>query len=87
MKTIGIPLYGTTPKIDETNALQQICRRYTGTAKIVVRDTELNPQLAAEVAQIGEHGGDFIRIVADGPDEAQLVAAIHQQLVKDKYCY
>ena len=57
MKTIGIPLYGTTPKIDETNALQQICQRYTGTAKIVVRDTELNPQLAAEVAQLGEHGG------------------------------
>jgi len=25
--------------------------------------------------------------VTDGPDEAQLAAAIHQQLAKDKYCY
>ena len=87
MKTIGIPLYGTTPKTDETNALQQICPRPPGPAKTVVRDTELTPQLSAEVAQLGDHGGDFIRSLADGPDVASLVAALHQQLVQAKSFY
>lgn len=87
MKTIGIPLYTETPAIDESTALQKICQRYSGTAKIRVRDAELNPATAQEIAELSKYGGKFIQIIADGPDEAQLAAAIHQQLVKDKYCY
>ncbi|KRK86675.1 hypothetical protein FC99_GL001216 [Levilactobacillus koreensis JCM 16448] len=87
MKTIGFPLYEVTPSIDEAVALKQICSRYTGTATIKVRDVELNPQLQHEVAQLSKYGGKFIQVVADGPDEAQLAAAIHQQLAKDQFCY
>lgn len=87
MKTIGIPLYAKVPTNSEIDALPKICQRYTGTAKIRVRDAELNPAMAQEVAELSQYGGKFIQIIADGPDETQLVAAIHQQLVKDKYCY
>jgi len=87
MKTIGFPLYQEMPTTDESAALQKICQRYTGTAVIRVRNMELNPKLAQEVAQLSKCGGDFVQVVTDGPDEAQLAAAIHQQLAKDKYCY
>ncbi|WP_125580535.1 HPr family phosphocarrier protein [Levilactobacillus cerevisiae] len=87
MKTIGIPFYPETPAIDESVALKKICQRYTSKATIRIRNEELNPSLAQEVARLSKCGGDFVQIVADGPDEAQLVAAIHQQLAKDKYCY
>ncbi|AYM02552.1 PTS sugar transporter [Levilactobacillus yiduensis] len=90
MKTIGFPLYEEMPTIQEEEgvALQRICQRYAGTAKIRVNaNVELDPQLAHEVAQLAEYGGDFVQVVADGPDEAKLAAAIHQQLAKDKYCY
>ncbi|MCH4123603.1 MAG: PTS sugar transporter [Levilactobacillus sp.] len=89
MKTIGFPLYQETPTLqDDGAALQRICQRYSGTATIRVNaNVELNPRLAQEVAQLSQYGGDFVQVVADGPDEAQLAAAIHQQLAKDKYCY
>lgn len=87
MKTIGLPLYAEIPNVDETPALQKICQHYTGHAMIRVRDLEIDPHEQPEVAQLGQHGGEFIQIIADGPDEGLLAAAIHQQLAKDKYCY
>lgn len=87
MKTIGFPLHREMPTTDESAALQKICQRYSGQVTLRVRNAELNPSLASEVAQLAQYGGDFVQVVADGPDEAQLAAAIHQQLAKDKYCY
>ena len=86
MKTIGFPLHEEITEIDEASALQRICQRHTSKATIRVRDIEINPREQVEMATLSQYGGKFIRIVTDGPDEAQLATAIHQQLVKDQYC-
>lgn len=87
MKTIGFPLYEETPQIDEAPAMQKICQNYTGKVLIKVQDAEIDPSKATEIAQLKDYGGHFVTVTAEGPDEALLAAAVHQQLAKDKYSY
>ncbi|RXI79086.1 PTS sugar transporter [Levilactobacillus suantsaii] len=87
MKTIGLPLYPTIPATDEAPILQKVCQKYTGNVMIRIRDIELDPRKQPGIAELSNHGGEFMQIVAEGPDEGDLAAAIHQQLAKDKYCY
>lgn len=87
MKTIGLPLYQELPNVDEAPALQKICQHYSGRVTIRVRDLEMVLDESFEVKALSQHGGEFMRIIAEGPDEGLLAGAVHQQLVKDKYCY
>jgi len=87
MKTIGFPLFEEMPTVDEAPVLQKICQKHDGKVKIKVRDLEIDPSQHEEVAELTDYAGHYVRIVAEGPDEAQLAGAIHQQLAADKYCY
>lgn len=87
MKTIGFPLYAEMPQIDVAPAMQQICQHYTGKVTIKVQDAELDSRQASQVAELRRYGGQFVEVVADGPDEALLAAAVHQQLAKNQYSY
>ncbi|HIW71355.1 MAG TPA: HPr family phosphocarrier protein [Candidatus Levilactobacillus faecigallinarum] len=87
MKTIGFPLYQQTPQTDIAPAMQKICSRYTGKVSIKIRDNVIDPRQTNEIGELGRYAGQFIEVVADGPDEAQLAAAVHQQLAEAKYSY
>jgi len=88
MTTIGFPLYQEMPQIDEAPAMEKICQHYTDShVTIRIRDIEIDPRQATQVRELNNYGGRFVEIVADGPQEAMLAAALHQQLAKDKYSY
>ncbi|KRN03371.1 hypothetical protein FD13_GL000155 [Levilactobacillus senmaizukei DSM 21775 = NBRC 103853] len=86
MKTIGFQLHQDMPKVDEADAFTTICQRHQAKATIKIHDIEINPRDKDEVSLLADHAGHFVQVVTDGPDEAQLAAALHQQLAKDKYC-
>ncbi|NLR10241.1 MULTISPECIES: PTS sugar transporter [Lactobacillaceae] len=87
MKTIGFSLFEELPTIDETAAFQKICQKHTGKVTIKVRDIEIDPSQHEEIVGITDYAGHYVRVVAEGPDEALLAGAIHQQLAADKCCY
>ncbi|WP_341778902.1 PTS sugar transporter [Levilactobacillus sp. HBUAS70063] len=87
MKTIGFSLFKELPTVDEAAAFEKICRKHTGKVTIKVRDIEIDPSRHEEVAVLTDYAGHYVRVVAEGPDEALLAGAIHQQLAADKCCY
>lgn len=88
MKTIGFPLYADIPTIDEAPAMQKICQQFRGSKVVIkVQDLEIDPQQANQISGLSRYGGRFVEVVADGPQEALLAAAVHQQLAKDRYSY
>ncbi|MGQ4558220.1 PTS sugar transporter [Levilactobacillus hammesii] len=87
MKTIGFPLFEEMPTVDEAPALEKICQKHASKVTIKIRDVEIDPSQHEEVAELTDYAGHYVRIVAEGPDEALLAGAIHQQLATDKYCY
>lgn len=87
MKTIGFPLFEEMPTVDEAPAFEKICQKHASKATIKIRDIEIDPSQQDEVVDLTDYAGHYVRIVAEGPDEALLAGALHQQLATDKCCY